>query len=229
MKNKDLNEIITSSLGLDTKNSEPVLTEATVLTVKEYTHNTEALSNKTKNAHYELYQNYIKQFNNISAQLDVIDMGEVNPNNSKFRCLKQNEVHNMNAAYLHELYFANSSDMNSEILMESLAYIKLQHDFGTFDNWQRDFVACGLAAGVGWAMTAYNMFLGRYQNYFIDDHSINVPVGVYPLIVLDMWEHASRDYLNHRKEYIYRQMRELNWNVIEERFIKAEAIAAVLK
>ena len=76
MKNKDLNEIITSSLGLDTKSSEPVLTEAVVLTVKEYTHNTEALSNKTKNAHYELYQNYIKQFNNISAQLDVIDMGE---------------------------------------------------------------------------------------------------------------------------------------------------------
>ena len=229
MKNKDLNNIIASSLGTDVSPEDAVITEATVIAPKKYTRNTEILSNKTKNAHYELYQSYVDEFNTISIKLDAVDLGVANPNNPTFRCLKQYEVHNLNAIYLHELYFANSSDMNSEILMESLAYIKLQRDFGTFDNWQRDFVACAMAAGTGWAMTAYNMVLKKYQNYFIDDHSINVPIGIYPVIVLDMWEHATRDYLNQRKEYIYNQMRELNWDVIEERFKKAQAIAAAIK
>ena len=55
-------------------------------------------------------------------------------------------------------------------------------------------------------------------------------MGFYPIIVVDMWEHAYfRDYLTDKKSYLISQMKELNWTVIEERFKKAEAIAQVLK
>jgi Fe-Mn family superoxide dismutase len=64
----------------------------------------------------------------------------------------------------------------------------------------------------------------------IDEHSGNVSVGFYPLIVVDMWEHAYyRDYLTDKKSYLISQMREFNWNVIEERIKKAEGIAQVVK
>jgi Fe-Mn family superoxide dismutase len=47
---------------------------------------------------------------------------------------------------------------------------------------------------------------------------------------MDMWEHAYyKDYLTDKKSYLIAQMRELNWQVIEDRFKKAEAIATVVK
>jgi Fe-Mn family superoxide dismutase len=91
-------------------------------------------------------------------------------------------------------------------------------------------MACALAAGNGWAVCGYHMFLKRYVNTVITCHSQDVLVGLYPLIVVDMHEHSYfRDYLSDKKSYLVSQMRELNWNVIEERFLKAEALNEVLK
>ena len=166
----------------------------------------------------------------MSSELDTANRGEVNSRHSEFRSLKLDETWNLNALWLHELYFANCFDPHSEIVMDSMAFLRLQRDFGTFDDWQRDFMACALASKGGWAVTGYHLFLKKYVNFFIDDHAGNVPVGLYPLIVVDMWEHAYyKDYLNDSKSYLVSQMRELNWEVIEDRFKKAEAIAQAVK
>ena len=64
----------------------------------------------------------------------------------------------------------------------------------------------------------------------IDLHSDNVPVGVIPIIVIDMWEHSYyRDYLNNSKTYVVAMMKQLNWKVIESRFKRTEKIAQALK
>jgi Fe-Mn family superoxide dismutase len=74
------------------------------------------------------------------------------------------------------------------------------------------------------------MFLKKYVNFFFDEHTQNIPVGFYPLVVVDCWEHSYyKDYLNDFKSYLVAQMREFNWTVIEDRFKKAEAIAQVMK
>ena len=87
-----------------------------------------------------------------------------------------------------------------------------------------------MCASNGWAITGYNVFLKSYVNFFIDSDSMNVPVCVLPVIVIDMAEHAYyRDFLNNKKAYLHAQLRELNWSVIEERFRKMEAIAEVIK
>jgi len=45
-----------------------------------------------------------------------------------------------------------------------------------------------------------------------------------------MWEHAYyKDYLNDKKSYLIAQMREFNWNVIEERVKKAESVGQAVK
>jgi Fe-Mn family superoxide dismutase len=55
-------------------------------------------------------------------------------------------------------------------------------------------------------------------------------VGLFPVITVDLWEHSYyRDYLTDKKSYLISQMRELNWEVINERFVKAEKIHEVLK
>ena len=41
------------------------------------------------------------------------------------------------------MYFENISDLNSTVSVDSLSYMRLARDFGTFDDWQKDFIACG--------------------------------------------------------------------------------------
>lgn len=209
---------------------ESPLSEAYVHEPKPFKQVTEFLTQKAKDAHVELYKGYVESLNKVSSELDTADRRSANSRHSEFRSLKIDEVFNLNAAWLHELHFANCCDPHSEIVMDSVAFLRLQRDFGTFDDWQRDFMACALAAKSGWAVLGYHTFLRKYVNFFIDEHSGNVPVGFYPLIVVDMWEHAYfRDYLTDKKSYLVAQMRELNWNVIEDRFKKAEAIGQVVK
>jgi Fe-Mn family superoxide dismutase len=224
--NRDLSENIKKTLGLDREK----LDEAYVAQVKQFNLPTELLSPANKRNHIELYEGYVASFNRISAELDTADRQNANSNNSPYRDLKIDETYNMNAAYLHQLYFSNISDLHSEISMDSLSYMRLARDFGSFDDWQRDFVACCMASRCGWAITYFNTYMQRYMNCPVDLHSLNVPIGAYPVIVMDVWQHAYyRDYLKDIKTYVYGMMKQLNWKVIERRFEKADSIQKAIK
>jgi Fe-Mn family superoxide dismutase len=222
IKKGDIRKVIRESLDLEPKKGD--LNESVRATPKTYNLNTELILTKTKDAHKELYGHYIESFNQASAELDSADRKSSNSEGSEYRAVKIDEQYNMNACYLHELYFANISDPYSEVNLDSFAHMRLTRDFGTFDDWQRDFIACANAARGGWVVTALSTYLKRYVNFIVDDHTKNVLVGTYPVIALDMFEHARRDYLNHKQEYVKAMMRELNWNVIEERFKRADLI-----
>jgi Fe-Mn family superoxide dismutase len=68
------------------------------------------------------------------------------------------------------------------------------------------------------------------MNCVIDLHAQNVPVGMYPVIVMDLWQHAYyRDYLKDANSYMNAMMKQLRWPVIEARFEKADRILSVLR
>lgn len=208
----------------------PKLDEAFVHEPKPFKQVSEFVSQKTKSAHEELYKGYVETFNKVSSELDTVDRSNVNSRHSQYRSLKLDEVFNLNAIWLHELYFTNCFDPHSEITMDSMSYMRIERDFGTFDDWQKDFMACALSSKSGWAVMGYHTFLRKYVNVMIDEHTGNIPIGFYPIIVVDMWEHAYyRDYLNDKKSYLIAQMREFNWNIIEERVKKAEAVGQAVK
>jgi Fe-Mn family superoxide dismutase len=191
---------------------------------------TDFLSPGNVQNHIELYEDYVDKFNKTSAHLDSVDKSEVSSNHSPFRAYKIDETFNMNGAYLHELYFANVGDAQSRIGMDSLSYMRLNRDFGTFDDWQRDFIACGLSSRCGWAVTYLNMYTQSYMNCVIDLHAQNVPAGMYPVIVMDLWQHAYyRDYLKDASSYMSAMMKQLKWPVIEKRFEKADRILNILR
>ena len=230
MKKNEVAELIKNTLEIESTEENESLNEALVAQTKSYSIPTEALSQANKKNHYELYEQYVKDFNRISAELDAVSRANASGNHSLFRSLKIDETYNLNAVYLHELYFANIGDLQSEITMDTLAYMRLERDFGSFDDWQRDFLACASASRCGWVVTGYNIFTQTYMNYVIDLHSLNVPVGVIPVVVMDVWQHAYyKDYLKDVSEYTQNMMRELNWNVIESRFERAEKAAQALK
>lgn len=206
------------------------LDESFVAEPKTYRQVSELVGQKTKDAHNALYKDYVETFNRTSAELDTADRGASNSRHSEFRSMKMDEALNLNAVWLHELYFANCFDPNSEVYMDSMAYLRLQRDFGTFQDWQKDFLACAAACGHGWAVCGYNIFLKRYVNTIITENSHDVMLGFYPLIVVDMHEHAYfKDYMTDKTSYLLAQMREFNWAVIEERFSRSESIAEAVK
>lgn len=217
---------VTAEINVDTR---AVMSEAYVAEAGKFNLKTELLSEKTKKAHQELLESYVKDLNKVSAKLDGVDKSSANLNNSEFRNLKIDETYNHNAAFLHGMYFENISDLNSQVTVDSLTYMKLSRDFGTFDKWQEDFVACCMSARNGWAVTFYNPNLKRYMNTVIDLHSQNVMISMMPVIVMDCWEHSYyRDYLKDRKTYIYGMMKELDWSVIEKRVKVSEKLAKML-
>ena len=89
---------------------------------------------------------------------------------------------------------------------------------------------CGVAAFAAASCPSihYERVLSRKAGQRVDLHSQHIPIGCYPIIVLDCWEHSYyRDYLSDRKTYAYGMMKELDWKEIDERFKKAEKIAKV--
>lgn len=215
----------------DVKSGEmKVISEAYVTEAPKFDLKTELLSKKNKAAHQELLEGYVKTLNAISAHLDSVDKDNANLNHSAYRQLKIDEAYNYNAAFLHGLFFQNISDLNSSISMNSLAFMRIERDFGSFDTWQRDFIACTLSSRNGWAIMGYSTMLKRYINTFIDLHSLNCMIGLQPIIVMDCWEHSYyRDYLKDRKSYVYGMMKELDWEVIENRIKIADQIHGLLK
>ena len=224
MKNKTLEQVIREELGMEKK----PMNESYVTQAKKYNLPTELLSDKNKKEHQKLLEKYVSALNEVSTKLDTVNREDCNPNSCEFRSLKIDETFNMNAAYLHALFFENISDQRSIITMDSLAFMRIERDFGSFDEWQKDFVACALGSRNGWVVTVYSQMLKRYINIIVDLHSQNIPIGCTPVIVVDCWEHSYyRDYLSDRKTYVYGMMKEFDWKEIEERFKKAEKIAKI--
>lgn len=219
--NKNVKNVIKESLRLN---------EVLSAQQKSFTINTDFLSSDNLDNHITLYEDYIKNFNSANLKLETADKDNVNSNHSAFRSLKLDETYNMNGVYLHELFFANIGDNQSEIKMDSLSYMRLTRDFGSFDAWQKDFLACCKGAQCGWAVTYLNTYTQTYMNAMVDLHTNNIPFGCYPVIVMDVWQHAYyRDYLKDVGTYSKAMMKQLNWGIIEERIKKADKIIKVVR
>jgi Fe-Mn family superoxide dismutase len=228
---KGIEEIVRDSISKSCASTASRTDEAYVAEPKKYKMVSELVSQRTKESHTKLYDEYLATMNRVSGELDSAELRDKsNSKHSAYRSLKLDEAYNVNAVWLHELYFANCFDPHSEVFMNSISYMRLERDFGTFDDWQRDFTACAVSCGQGWAVCGYNMFLQRFVNTMISNHSQDVMVGLYPVIVVDCHEHAYyRDYMQDKQSYVVSQLKELNWTVIEERVNKADALAAALK
>jgi len=218
---KEIKKAIKSTLKIN---------ESLVAQKKRFEVNTDFLSDTNVANHIELYDSYISTFNLISAKLDSSARSDAGSNHSDFKNLKHDETYNLNAAYLHELYFSNIGDPNSQVTMDSLSYMRLARDFGSFNEWQNDFIACCQSSRCGWAITYLNTYTQTLMNCVIDLHSQNVPTGMYPVIVMDLWQHAYyKDYLKDSKTYVNAMMKQFRWPVIEKRIAKSDKIAQILR
>lgn len=222
-KNNSVAKRNKSSIKEKLQKGSNLINEALHVMQKSFHIKTEKLSSKTIQSHEALYQKYVEAFNKISSELDTANRQEVDSNFSQYRSLKQDETFNFNAIKLHELYFHNIADKASEIALDSVPYMRLSRDFGTFENWQFDFMAACLSSREGWGVCVYEPYKNVYMNIAVDGHTQGLPLGAIPIVVMDMWSHSYyKDYEIDKKSYLVAMMREINWNVVEARMTVAE-------
>ncbi|MEL7974705.1 superoxide dismutase [Isoptericola sp. F-RaC21] len=102
--------------------------------------------------------------------------------------------------------------------------------FGDFAKFQAQFaaVATGIQ-GSGWAVLGWDAIGQRLAIFQLFDQQANVPVGITPLFMLDMWEHAFYlDYLNVKADYVKAVWNIANWQDVAARLQRARTQTAGL-
>jgi len=227
MKIENIDNLVKASIDATFR---PVtLKEAYVTTPKKFSLKTEKLSEKIKKARIDNFEKTVELLNKISAQLDGADLSVAdNSISSTFRNLKIAESYAINDAFLQAEFLENIDDLSSSISMDNLCYLRLARDFGDFDTWQKNFIACAKSSRNGYVVTAYSIYLNRYINFVVDDASEGIPFASIPVIVLGVGKSVyTKDYIDDIDSYIKNMMREFNWQVIEDRVKKCEKIAKV--
>jgi Fe-Mn family superoxide dismutase len=94
--------------------------------------------------------------------------------------------------------------------------------FGNFDTFKEKFSAAAMGRfGSGWAWLASAG--GKLDIYSTANQDSPVMEGKYPVMGIDVWEHAYYlKYQNRRAEYIAAWWNVVNWAEIEKRFSSAK-------
>jgi superoxide dismutase, Fe-Mn family len=179
----------------------------------------DGISENQIDQHYGvLYKGYVNKLNEIRAKLESADRSKANQTYSEFRALKIEEGFALDGAKLHELYFDNLGGKGGQPTGKIMEMI--QKSFGSYESWETDFKACGMAAR-GWVVLAYDWYDRMVHNYCCDAHNQGGIWSASPVMVLDTYEHAYMiDYGVKRPPYIDAFMKNLDWDVVNERLGK---------
>lgn len=130
---------------------------------------------------------------------------------------------NAGGHYNHELFWQSMQPAPASMPTGSLAKA-IEKSFGTFADFQKAFSeAAKNRFGSGWAWLIINekKELAICSTANQDNPLMDIAeVKGYPLLGLDVWEHAYYlKYQNKRADYINNWWNLVNWKFVEERFI----------
>ncbi len=179
----------------------------------------DGISQQTLDAHYKnLYQGYVKKWQEIQDKLKLVDKTLANASFSELRELKVEESFVSNAVILHEAYFDILGGNGGRAIGDIEKAI--EKDFDSYEKWLEDFRALGLCSR-GWVVLGYDFNDGHLKNYILDSHNTYGVLGVAPILVMDMYEHAYFiDFATDKKSYIETFFKNLDWKLVDKKFKK---------
>ncbi|MCL2225479.1 MAG: Fe-Mn family superoxide dismutase [Defluviitaleaceae bacterium] len=186
------------------------------VTAMHFTHTTSVVSRKQFDDHITLYNGYVNMTNLTDKTLAAQpEYATANASGGYYRGWKKSETYAINGIILHELYFQNLGNETAPPgqKMQRLA----EKYYGGMDKWKEDFTACATSAR-GWCIFAYEQRTATCRNILLDVHDEGQIATAFPIIILDMYEHAYfLDYGTDKAAYIKRFLDNIPWDVIEKR------------
>lgn len=190
---------------------------------------TNGFSDELLKNHFTLYDGYVTNTNKLIETLTAM-LKEGKTDTPEYSELKRRFGWEFNGMRLHEYYFGNMTKGGSKLDTSSAFYKQTVRDFGSFENWEKDFRAVGDIRGIGWALLYYDTTGNCLINTWIDEHDSGHLSGTAPVLIMDVFEHAFMiDYGVKRDDYIEAFFGAIDWNVVAERFNAASSIAKATK
>ncbi|GAA0995062.1 superoxide dismutase [Subtercola frigoramans] len=137
--------------------------------------------------------------------------------------LEKDLAFNLGGHVNHSIFWTNLSPEGGEPTGELAAGI--DEFFGSFDKFKAHFTAVALGVqGSGWSVLAYDVIGKKLSIFQLFDQQGNVPFGLVPLLMLDVWEHAYYlDYKNVRPDYVKAFWNIVNWENVASRYAAASS------
>ncbi len=160
--------------------------------------------------HFTLYQGYVTNTNKVLDTLAQMQK-DAKTGTPEYAELKRRLGWEFNGMRLHEYYFENLGgktplDKNSPLSKQ------MQRDFGSVEEWEKDFRATGAMRGIGWAVLYQDNTDHRLLNSWINEHDTGHPAGCLPILIMDVFEHAFMiDYGLKRADYIESFFKNIDW------------------
>jgi len=176
--------------------------------------------------HSKHHQTYVTGANTALEQ-----MAEARASNSlgPVNLYEKNLAFNLGGHTNHSVFWKNMSPDGGDKPDGELA-AAIDADFGSFDGFRAHFTANALGIqGSGWSILAWDSIGQKLLVVQLYDQQGNVPVGLVPLLMLDMWEHAFYlQYRNVKADYVTAWWDVANWADVTERFSRARTQTAGL-
>ena len=166
--------------------------------------------------HSKHHQAYVTGANTALEQLaEARESG----NFASVNKLEKDLAFNLGGHLNHSIFWQNLSPNGGGAPEGELAAAIDEH-FGSFDKFKAHFTATALGVqGSGWAVLAWDSLGAKPVIFQLFDQQSNAPLGVTPLLQLDVWEHAYYlDYLNVRADYVKAFWNIANWEDVARRF-----------
>ena len=163
--------------------------------------------------HFKLYQGYVKNANELLEKLPTAK-------GSDDGALKRRLGWELDGMRFHELYFDNLGG-NGVVDPKSKIFEAIRLQFGSFEKWKSDFIETGLMRGIGWAVLYLDVTGQKLINLWINEHDVGHLAGGRPILIMDVFEHAYMPQMGlDRAQYIEVFFQNVNWNVVNARFIE---------
>jgi len=171
--------------------------------------------------HSKHHQAYVTGANTALAQLaEARDSGNL----ANVNKLEKDLAFNLGGHINHSIFWTNLSPNGGDKPTGDLASA-IDDNFGSFDKFAAHFTATALGVqGSGWSVLAWDTFGERLIIVQFFDQQGNLPAGIVPILMLDVWEHAYYlDYKNVRADYVKAFWNIANWENAQARFDAARA------
>lgn len=190
--------------------------------VKNFDHligNIPGLDDALLKMHFKLYEGYVNNTNTILQKLQLLSNTGQN-RTPEFAALKRLIGWEFDGMLLHEYYFENLGGKTPLDANNALS-AKINHDFGSYEQWKADFIATGLMRGIGWVVAYIEPKNGRLVNEWINEHDLGHLAGGTPILIMDVFEHAYiTQFALDRAKYIDVFFANINWDAVSKRYAK---------
>lgn len=175
-----------------------------------------ALSEAQLEAHFTLYQGYVKALNLIEGKLATADRSGPSYSFSDYSELRRREPVAYNGTVLHELYFGNLGAAGQQPPADFKQAVAKA--FGSWDAYVADTKAI-VGSGHGWCLTTFDYNFQTFRNDFVESEH---HVGLFPnqsiMVAIDAWEHAYfLDYATKKADYFKAIWDRINWKAVDDR------------